>query len=113
MTEAYTYIKTLCCIMFANILLTKANCMAEFKVKEQGENVTGETPRDLVLLVGTVKNYRSASLVVCRLSLLVPSANGKAKARMVRGRGGKSRVSRVLVASNWMARGQLARAPTM
>lgn len=41
------------------------------------------------------------------------STNGKTKARVVRGRDDKSRVSRVLVASTLIARGQLARAPPM
>lgn len=36
MTEAHAYFKTLHCIMFTNILLTKANCMTEFRIKGQG-----------------------------------------------------------------------------
>ena len=45
-------------------------------------NVTRET---LVLLADTVQNYRSASLLACKQSLLVLSSNGRAKAQVTRG----------------------------
>ena len=36
-----------------------------------------ETPRNLVLLTNTVKNYRPVSLLVCKQSLLILSLIGK------------------------------------
>ena len=44
----------------------------------------GETPRNSVLLVNAVKNYRSSSPLACEQSLLVLSSNGKATARVAR-----------------------------
>ena len=57
--------------------------------------------KNSVLLENTVKNYRSASPLACRQSLLVLSSNGRAKARVTRAR----------VASTWVVRGGLARGP--
>ena len=48
------------------------------------ESVTRKTPRNLVLLADIVKNYRSASLLMCKQSLLVLSSSGRAKARVAR-----------------------------
>ena len=39
--------------------------------------VTGETPRNLVLLADTVKNYRSANLLVYKHGLLVICSHGR------------------------------------
>ena len=43
-----------------------------------------ETPRNPVLLIDSVKNYRTASLLVCKQSLLVLITNGKAKTRVAK-----------------------------
>ena len=45
----------------------------------------GETPRNSVALANTVKNYRSASLLACKPSLLRLSSNRKSKGRVARG----------------------------
>ena len=47
------------------------------------EVVAGELPRNLVL-ANIAKNYRPASLLACRQTILVLSSNGKAKARAAR-----------------------------
>ena len=52
----------------------------------------------MVLLSDVVKNYRSASLLACKQSLLV---SGRAKAR----------VASTQVARSWVARGMVARGP--
>ena len=54
------------------------------------DTVIGETPRNLVLLANAVKNYRSASLLACKQSLLVLSSNGRVKARVARARVAKA-----------------------
>ena len=47
-------------------------------------HITGETPRNSVLLTDAVKNYISASLLACKQCLLMLSSNGKAKGRVAR-----------------------------
>ena len=42
--------------------------------------VMGKTPRNLVLLANAVKNYRSVSLLVCKLGLLVICSCGREQA---------------------------------
>ena len=44
--------------------------------------ITGETPRNSVLLTDTVKNYRPVSLLPCKQSLLLLSSNRKGKAKV-------------------------------
>ena len=50
-----------------------------FHFAQAGAYVMGESPRNSVLLADAVKNYRSASVLVCKQSLLVLSSNGKVK----------------------------------
>ena len=60
--------------------------------------VMGENPRYLVLHTDKVENYRSASLLACKQTLLLLSSNRKAKARVARGP----------VTNTWMARAQVS-----
>ena len=65
--------------------------------------VTRETQ---ILPAGTVKNYKSASLLACKQSLLV---NGRAKAKAAKGLGGQHPSSKRLCGQKGVARDLVAR----
>ena len=75
---------------------------SELLSKSRHHNINGAVTWKLSFFADSVKNYRSASLLACRQSLLVLSSNGRAKAR----------VARAWVASTQMARGQVPRYPS-
>ena len=86
----------------------------------QNISVIGETPRNLVLRIDTVKNYRSMSLLDCKHNLSLLSSNGKRKARVARAGVVKAgwpearwpkEVARGQVVTDPLARGQVARGP--